>query len=466
MPDALAFGAPLHVLLVDPDPGAAALVRQDLATAEASVRLTPVGSLRAALAALRAGAPSCAVTELELPDAPGPEAVRRLRGARPGLPVVVLTSAGSTELAVAAMKHGAIDYVRKGPEASLALPLAVRAAVGRAVLLDVEAGAAAAPGASGGAAPLDDLVAGTTAMRHLLDLVERAAPSDVPVLIEGETGTGKELVARAIHTRGPRRAGPFLVQNCGALSETLLESELFGHVRGAFTGAERERRGLFAEAGDGTVFLDEIGDAPPPVQVKLLRVLQHHEVKAVGADRSYAVRARIVAATNRGLLGEIAAGRFRADLYYRLAVFPLHVPPLRRRAADVPALARRFLARFERDEQRRTGGFAPEALELLRTYPWPGNVRELEHEVHRLVLTVRPGKRIRPHHLAPVVRAGAQALPRAEPLARSLARVELALIRERLEALPTKAAAARSLGITREALYGKLRRLGAPTRGR
>jgi transcriptional regulator with PAS, ATPase and Fis domain len=288
----------------------------------------------------------------------------------------------------------------------------------------------------------------------------------VPVLLEGETGTGKELLARAIHARGPRRHSPFVVQNCGALSESLLESELFGHVRGAFTGAERDRQGLFADAGEGTVFLDEIGEAPPAVQVKLLRVLQHGEVKAVGADRPHPVRARIVAATNRALAGEAEAGRFRRDLFYRLTVFPVRIPPLRQRAADVPLLATRFLARFEREERRQTGGFLPETLDLLARYPWPGNVRELEHEVHRLVLTVASDQRIRPHHLAPGIRDAVDRPSLAAPLSTLLARIELALIRQRLDALPTKTAAARSLGITREALYGKLRRLGAPTRRR
>jgi len=468
MSEVLALGLPLHVLVLDPDPAVAGSVRRALA-AESTLRLTAVCSLRAALAVARSGTLSCAIAGLPLPEAPGAEAVRRLRVAQPGLPVIALGEGSATDLAVAAMKLGAADFLTKSAEGLSTLLETVRTAVGRAVLLGAEAASDGETVADLGASapPCEGIVASAVAMREVLALIGRAAPSDVPVLIEGETGTGKELVARAIHACGPRRLAPFLVQNCGALTETLLESELFGHVRGAFTGAERERRGLFAEAGEGTVFLDEIGEAPPAVQVKLLRVLQHHEVKAVGADRPYPVRARIVAATNRSLRAEVAAGRFRPDLYYRLAVFPVHVPPLRRRTADIPLLARTFLARFEREEARRTGGFAPETLEVLRHYPWPGNVRELEHEVHRLVLTVRQGQRIRPQHLAPPLRAGArERLSTGEPLARCLARVELALIRERLDSLPSKAAAARSLGITREALYGKLRRLGASTRGR
>jgi transcriptional regulator with GAF, ATPase, and Fis domain len=205
--------------------------------------------------------------------------------------------------------------------------------------------------------------------------------------------------------------------------------------------------------------LDEIGDAPPGLQAKLLRVLQNAEVKAVGSDRSMPVTARIIAATNRRLEDEVAAGRFRSDLYYRLAVFPIRIPPLRERPEDVIPLARHFLGVFERDECRTTAGFAPDTLDLLIRYPWPGNVRELEHEVHRLVLTANAGHRIHPQHLAPRIRTAVPPPPE-EPLVDILRRIEAAVIRERLHHLPTKAAAARSLGITREALYWKMRRLG------
>ncbi len=460
--DGLVSPPRLHVLVVDPDAGATARLRRAILAVEHDAMVTPVARLESSLAALRRPGVSCVVTELELPDRSGLDVLRLLRAARPELPVIVSTEAGSEEIAVAAMKLGAADYVRKHPADAADLLAAVRAAAGRAILSGLDE----APGAAGAPSPHADFVATTARMRHALLLVERAAQSRVPVLLEGETGTGKELLARAIPACGPRRHAPFVVQNCGALSEGVLESELFGHVRGSFTGAERDRQGLFAEAGDGTVLLDEIGEAPPSVQVKLLRVLQHGEVKAVGADRPHAVRARIVAATNRALGAEVEAGRFRRDLYYRLAVFPVRIPPLRQRVADVPLLAARFLDRFEREERRQTGGFAPDTLDVLTRYPWPGNVRELEHEVHRLVLTVASDQRIRPHHLAPALRDVAERPAQAVPLATLLARIELALIRQRLEALPTKTAAARSLGITREALYGKLRRLGAPTRGR
>ena len=455
----------LHVLVIDPDVEEAARLRQAILAIEGDARVTAVTRLGAGLAALRRPGVTCVVTELDLPDGRGLDVLRSLHAARPEVPVVVVTGAGCEEIAVAAMKLGAADYLRKRTAAPADLRAAVRCAAGRAVLsgLDDTDGL---PGTIAPPLPHPDFVAITPGMRHVLLLVERAAHSRVPVLLEGETGTGKELLARAIHARGPRRQAPFVVQNCGALSESLLESELFGHVRGAFTGAERDRAGLFADAGDGTVFLDEIGEAPPAVQVKLLRVLQHGEVKAVGADRPHLVRARIVAASNRALAAEVEAGRFRRDLYYRLAVFPIRIPPLRRRAAEVSPLATRFLERFEAEERRKTGGFTPETLDLLARYPWPGNVRELEHEVHRLVLTVANDQRIRPHHLGPSIRDAARRPAQTAPLAALLARIELALIRQRLDALPTKTAAARSRGITREALYGKLRRLGASTRGR
>jgi len=458
--DGLASLTTLRVLLVDPDPDAATSLRQTLARTDGDARVTSVARLASALTAIRQHDVGCAVAELVLPDRRGPEIVRELRAARPGLPVVVWTGSGSEGAAVASMKLGADDYVPKHPASAVQVAVAARAAAGRGTM-------AALDGVQppGGDEPLagPEWIATTTGMRHVLVLAQRAARSRVPVLIEGETGTGKELLARAIHLNGPHRESRFAVQNCAALAEGLLESELFGHVRGAFTGAERNRQGLFADAADGTVLLDEIGEAPPSVQVKLLRVLQQGEVKSVGADRPHLARARILAATNRSLAAEVDAGRFRRDLYYRLAVFPIHVPPLRQRASEIPLLAARFLARFEREERRQTAGFAPEALDAMSRYAWPGNVRELEHEVHRLVLTVGNDERIRPPHLAPAIRAGTTSLA---PLAPLLARFELALILQRLDALPSKAAAARSLGITREALYGKLRRLGVPTGGR
>jgi DNA-binding NtrC family response regulator len=447
----------LHILLLEDDAEHAGRIRQALLRMEPGVRVLTVSGLRSGLTALDDRRIACIVTDLRLADAEGVAIVRTLRAVRPDLPVIVVTAAGSEELAVAAMKMGVADYVCKHERYVEQLPLLVREVLGRAVLAGVDdSEPSCADDPSGGDGPF---IAMTPNMRAVLTLVDRAAPSHAPVLIEGETGTGKELIAHAIHQRGPRRDAPFLVQNCAAIPESLLESELFGHLRGAFTGADRDRRGLFEEAGDGTVFLDEVAEAPAPVQAKLLRVLQHDEVKAVGADKVRAVRARIVAATNRPLEAEVRAGRFRLDLYYRLAVFPIRVPPLRHRARDIPALAAHFLRRFEVRERRETGGFDGVALAALQRYRWPGNVRELENEVHRLVLSAGQGRRIGVHHLARRIREADPVVLDA-PLECVLERVEIALIRQRLREKPTKAAAAESLGITREALYAKMRRLG------
>jgi DNA-binding NtrC family response regulator len=452
----------LHILLLEDDPRHAALMRDALARMDDGVRVTVEGRLRGALAHLEAPGIGCIVTDLRLPDADGIRIVQALRLARREVPIVVVTGTGSEELAVAAMKMGAADYVTKHARFIDQLPTLVREALGRSVLAGMEDAApdtGPRPGPDG-----HPFVATTTNMRMVLALVERAARSTVPVLIEGESGTGKELIARAVHQRGPRCEAPFLVQNCAAIAESMLESELFGHVRGAFTGADRDRRGLFEAAGDGTVFLDEIAEAPPAVQAKLLRVLQHDEVKAVGADRVRPVRARIVSATNRPLEAEVRAGRFRLDLYYRLAVFPISVPPLRHRTADVPGLVAHFLRRFEVREGRVTGGIDADALRALVAHAWPGNVRELENEIHRLVLSVGQEQRVRRHHLARRIREADNGAT-LEPLRRILQRVEMALISQRLQQTVTKSAAARSLGITREALYAKMRRLGMATRG-
>ncbi len=460
MVDDTALGSDIVVLVADSDTEVADTLARRLISIEPDVRVIGTRRLSHVLGMLESEQVGCVVTDLDLRDVQGVDVVRRLRVTAPRTPIVVFTGAGSEDLAVASMRLGIADYIRKecGPGA---LTSAVREALGHAVLGVTTARCEPANGAPcvrrfGGA----NLVATTHGMRRVLDLVEKAIESSAPVLLEGETGTGKELLARAIHIRGVRRNEPFLVQNCAALSETLLESELFGHVRGAFTGADRDRRGLFLEAGAGTVFLDEIGEAPAAVQPKLLRVLQHGEVKPVGADRVQPLRARIIAATNRVLADEVAARRFRADLYYRLNVLPIRIPPLRQRVEDVRHLLAYFREIFEQEEGRTIGGFAAEAIRALEAHSWPGNVRELDHEVHRLVITVPQGEPVRAKNLKDSIRTMSVREPR-QRLDTLLARVELALIRDRLRWMPTKAAAARSLGITREALYLKLKRLGA-----
>jgi Nif-specific regulatory protein len=302
-------------------------------------------------------------------------------------------------------------------------------------------------------------------MQGLFALVERASASRATVLVSGETGTGKELVARAIHRAGPRGAGPFVAVNCAAFPDTLLESELFGHVRGAFTGADRDKRGLFEVADGGTLFLDEVSETSGPFQAKLLRALQEREVRPVGGTRSRAVDARVIAATNRDLWREGEAGGFRQDLYFRLAVFPIHIPPLRQRAGDVLRLASHFLEAHGRSEGKPGVRLSPAAERLLEAHPWPGNVRELENEIQRALALVEPGDTLAPEHFSERLRAILPpieaSLRPGDTLRETLDRVEAWLIREALAAHGgRRAQTARRLGVTREGLYKKMQRLG------
>jgi len=306
----------------------------------------------------------------------------------------------------------------------------------------------------------DGIVARSPAMRACLELVRKAQASDATVLLLGETGTGKEVIARAVHAGGRRARGPFVAINCAAFPETLLESELFGHDRGAFTGASRARPGHFVSASGGTLFLDEIGETSLGFQVKLLRVLQEGVVRALGAQRETPVDVRIVAATNRELANEVESGRFRRDLYFRLNVFPISLPPLRSRAEDVVPLVLQFLAASSASTGLRE--VALDARRLLETYPWPGNVRELENEVARIVTHAEGGAEITARMLSPQLRGLAPGLPRdaqSETLREAVARFESWYLRRSLERNANRRlVTARELGITRECLYKKLRR--------
>ena len=327
-------------------------------------------------------------------------------------------------------------------------------------------GSAEAPGPP--ASPVETppgMVGRSTAMRNVFALVARARRSRATVLLTGATGTGKELLARAIHSGSERRGCPFVPINCAAFPDSLLESELFGHVRGAFTGADRDKPGLFEAADRGTLFLDEVGETSGPLQAKLLRALQEREVRPLGSARTRSVDVRVIAATNRELRFEVTNGHFREDLYYRLAVFPIAVPPLRERPEDVLPLAGHFLARHGEREGRPGCRFSREAAHLLLSYPWPGNVRELENEVQRALALAEPGEEIGPALLSErisrtlePVRAVAR---EEETLRQSLDRIEAWLIRQALERQGgRRAATARTLGVTREGLYKKMKRLG------
>ena len=314
---------------------------------------------------------------------------------------------------------------------------------------------------------LHNLVGKSKPMQEIFELITEVADSDATVLIEGESGTGKELVARAIHHLGPRSAGPYVAVNCSALAEGVLESELFGHVQGAFTGATRDKRGRFEAAAGGTIFLDEIGDVAPAIQVKLLRVLQQRVIERVGSEDAVPVDIRVIAATNRPLAEMVADGSFRRDFYYRLRVVPIHLPPLRERRDDLPLLAQHFVERFRDETKRNVEGLEPEATALLLDYPWPGNVRELENAIEYAFVKVRAGL-IGPEHLPPELR---NPVP-AAPLPTASCDCEPAPATQR--AMPDKetihyelheagwniARAARRLQISRTTLYKRISELG------
>jgi transcriptional regulator with PAS, ATPase and Fis domain len=309
-------------------------------------------------------------------------------------------------------------------------------------------------------------VARSEAMGRVLARTERAARTRAPVLIHGETGTGKELVARAIHERSDRRQRPFVAVNCAALPDTLLESELLGHARGAFSGAERDRKGLVEEAHRGTLFLDEVAETSPGFQAKLLRVLQERTVRPLGTNRERPVDLRVIAATHRDLARERREGRFREDLYYRLAVLPIHIPPLRERREDLPPLVEALLARHAEPEAP-PRGLGDGVAALLAAHRWPGNVRELENELQHALALADPGEPLALHHFSPGLGCAADPLPAGpldglpdEPLRDSLARLETLLIRRALAANGgRRAQTARQLGLTPEGPYKKMQRL-------
>ena len=322
------------------------------------------------------------VLDLVMPDLDGLGVLAFLREASLNIPVIVQTAHGGIDNVVSAMRAGATDFVVKPAsperlEVSLRNVLAARALAGELQRLKRR---------HEGTLTIADVITRSAAMQPVLKAAEKATASAISVLLEGESGVGKELIARAIHGSGTRRAKPFVAVNCGAMPETLVESILFGHEKGAFTGATERHAGKFVEADGGTLFLDEVGELPPPAQVKLLRALQEGAVEPVGGRKVVKLDVRIISATNRNLIADVKAGRFREDLFYRLHVFPLSVPPLRTRREDVPDLARHFLTRFAAEEGKRVRGISREALSLLAAANWPGNVRQLENAMFRAVV--------------------------------------------------------------------------------
>ncbi|MEX0591345.1 MAG: sigma-54 dependent transcriptional regulator, partial [Xanthobacteraceae bacterium] len=328
------------------------------------------------------GGIGCIVLDLVMPELDGLGVLARLRERGVDVPVIVQTAQGSIDTVVTAMRAGAVDFAVK-PVGAERMQVSIRNALAGAVLAGE---VRRIHRTTAGAIAITDLSSASARMRQTLKLAEKAAASDIPVLMEGESGVGKELIARAIRGASSRRAKPFVTVNCGAIPANLVESILFGHEKGAFTGANERTPGKFVEAAGGTLFLDEIGELPPDAQVKLLRALQDGEIDPVGARKPVRVDFRLISATNSDLLQLVRADKFREDLFYRLHIFPITVPPLRDRMEDVPDLVRRFIARFAAEEGKRVRAVSAEAMRLLAAYRWPGNVRQLENAVFRAVV--------------------------------------------------------------------------------
>jgi two-component system response regulator HupR/HoxA len=410
------------------------------------------------------------VTDYRMPGMTGVELLRRSQDVAPDAVRIVLTAYTDVDSLMDAINTGRIYHFVPKPWDPNELLIIVRRAAERYTLardnarlrdeleLAVNALRREAAESRVQSLALEGLIGAPSGLRQAMDLARKVLDTDTSVLLLGETGTGKELFARLIHHNGPRRSAKFVAQNCGALPESLLESELFGHTRGAFTGATAERKGLFEEADGGTIFLDEVGEMSPAMQVRLLRVLQEGEIRRVGASAPRTVDVRVLAATNTDLEADVEAGRFRKDLYYRLNVFPIRLPPLRERVEDIPSLAEHFLRVYRGRARRAVPSISPEAMQCLRAYPFPGNVRELENEIERAVALADPGQPIRLEHLSERIRNGGVGPATPQTLNDAIEQLKRRMIEDALRECGSKTRAAERLGLTRQSLQQMLRR--------
>jgi len=459
------------VLVVDDEPRVLDALEAILA---AEFRILRAEGGAAALPLLASEDVAVMISDYRMPGMTGVELCRRAQEVAPEALRIILTAYTDVDSLMEAINTGHIWHFVPKPWDPAELLVVVRRAAERWRLerenarlrdeLELAYNALRRDAAEARERPIsfDRLVGGRTGLRHAVGLARKVLEGDTTVLLLGETGTGKELFARLLHDNGPRRAARFVAQNCGALPETLLESELFGHARGAFTGATGERRGLFEEADGSTVFLDEVGEMSPAMQLRLLRVLQEGEVRRLGAPGVRKVNVRVIAATNADLEADVDAGRFRRDLYYRLNVFPIPLPPLRERTEDIPVLAETFLRPACRRARRAVPSISPEAMALLQAYPFPGNVRELENEIERAVALAEDGRPIRPEHLSDRMRAdGMRAAPgtsRPGTLAEAIEQLKQRMIEDALRDCGSKTRAAERLGLSRQSFQQMLKR--------
>jgi len=452
---------PDHILIVDDDPGHLTTLKTIIRSWGYAVDTAEDGDV--AVERVTAASFDLVLMDVRMARMGGIEALARIKVYNPAIPVIIMTAYSSVESAVEALKAGAYDYLIKPLDFDV-LKLTLERAREHAglkaenELLKRQLGADPAT---------PTIIGKSEVMKTLLEMLALAAPSEATVLITGESGTGKELIARSLHVNSPRKDQPMVVVNCAAITETLLESELFGHEKGAFTGADKRREGRFMQADHGTIFLDEIAETTPTMQAKLLRVLQQKEIQRVGGEAVIPVDVRIVAATNRDLDAAVAKGDFREDLYYRLNVMLLAVPPLRKRLDDIPLLADHFLKRYAEKNRKSVKGFTPLAMDMLLKYDWPGNVRELENAVERAVILLTGDHITRKQLPINIV----EQYPDIDPSTgsdspqpdgnRSLEAIEKQAILATLKATGgNKSESARRLGITRKTLHNKLKSYG------
>jgi two-component system response regulator HydG len=446
------------ILVVDDDPGHRTMLRTLLTGWGYSIYEADDGST--AIDMVRARAFDLILMDIRMIKISGLQALTEIKALNPAIPVIIMTAFSSVETAVEALKAGAYDYLTK-PLDFDELRLTMERAMEHISLKEENRLLRESLGSQ---FDLRNIIGRSQAMVRLLETVAQVAPTEATVLITGESGTGKEMIAGAIHFNSPRKDFPFVKINCAAITETLLESELFGHEKGAFTGAYRRKEGRFFQAHRGSLFLDEISEMSAAMQVKLLRVLQEQEFTRVGGEETIKVNVRVIAATNKDLLQEIDAGRFRDDLFYRLNVVNLTIPPLRHRKEDIPLLAQHFLRVFSEKNRKQMKGFTPQAMDRLLRYDWPGNVRELMNAVERGVVLSRT-EYLDEEHL-PLISEAPQS--KKETMPREIVsadlpldEVEKATILNTLEAVGrNKSEAARRLGITRKTLHAKLKKYG------
>ncbi len=451
---------PLHILVVDDDPSHLTVLKTIIKSWGYTVSSTDDGTH--AVESVKERPFDLILMDVRMAQMSGIEALKKIKDYNPAIPILIMTAYSSVDSAVEALKAGAYDYLTKPLDFEV-LKLTLERALEHTGLKEENKYLKDKLSAD---YELKNIIGKSRSMKEMIDMLAMIAPSEATVLITGESGTGKELVAKSIHHNSNRKGHPLIVVNCAALTETLLESELFGHEKGAFTGADKRREGRFMKANRGTIFLDEIGETSPKMQAKLLRVIQEREIQRVGGEETLSVDVRILAATNRNLEADIIEGKFREDLYYRLNVVALNVPPLRDRQDDIPLLAQHFLAKYAEKNRKQVRDFSPLAMDMLLKYEWPGNVRELENTIERAVILL-PGEHITEKELPSNITESYSKnrdwieQPKSLAASRPLGEIEKEAILATLEAAGgNKSETARRLRINRKTLHKKLKDYG------